>query len=85
MVLVRAYVLFEVDPAAEGVLERLTHHSLGNCKVLASQLYPEEIVAGLEADGFEAEALENFNAAVAELVGEAGVRRATTLGISLTP
>ncbi|MFJ2006723.1 hypothetical protein [Streptomyces chartreusis] len=83
--IVRAYVLFEVDAAADDVLDRLTHHSLGNCKVLASQLYSGQIVAGLEADGFEAEALTHFNAAVAELTSERGVRRATTLGIALTP
>ncbi|MFD4032754.1 hypothetical protein ACFWVP_20155 [Streptomyces sp. NPDC058637] len=83
--IVRAYVLFEVDPAADDVLDRLTLHSLGNCKVLASRLYPEQIVAGLEADGFEDGALANFNAAVAELMGENGVRRATTLGITLNP
>ncbi|MFJ4060864.1 hypothetical protein [Streptomyces albogriseolus] len=81
--IVHAYVLFEVDPAADDVLGRLTHHRLGNCKVLASRLYPEQIVAGLEADGFEDQALANFNAAVVELVGVNGVRRATTLGITL--
>ncbi|WP_333757126.1 hypothetical protein [Streptomyces sp. IBSBF 3352] len=82
--IVRAYVLFEVDPAADDVLDRLTHHQLGNCKVLASRLYPEQIVAGLEADGFEGQAaLGNFNAAIVELMGENAVRRATTLGITL--
>ncbi|GGU39532.1 hypothetical protein [Streptomyces daghestanicus] len=84
--IVRAYVLFEVDPAADDVLHRLTLHTLGNGKVLASRLYPEHIVAGLEADGFEEnEALANFNAAVAELMSENGVRRATALGIILNP
>ncbi|MET8822291.1 hypothetical protein [Streptomyces rochei] len=83
--IVRAYVLFDVDPAVEDVLDHLTLHTLANCKVLASRLYPEQVVAGLEADGFESEALENFNAAVAELMSETGVRRATTLGITLNP
>ncbi|MEU6672452.1 hypothetical protein [Streptomyces sp. NPDC046727] len=78
--LVRAYVLFEVDPAGDDVLERLTQHSLAGCKVLAREIYPHEIVAGLEA-----ERLEDFNAAVSELAGEAGVLRATTLRISTSP
>ncbi|MGW4759547.1 hypothetical protein [Streptomyces chartreusis] len=78
--LVRAYVLFEVESASDGTtLERLTHHSLGGCKVLASEVYPREIIAHLEADG-----LENFNTALAELLGVAGVRRATTLRITTT-
>ncbi|MFI2761857.1 hypothetical protein ACH5A3_23800 [Streptomyces echinatus] len=76
----RAYVLFEVDPASDDVLERLAHHSLGGCKVLASEIYPHEIIAGLEADR-----LEDFNTAMGELAGEAGVLRTTTLRISPTP
>ncbi|WP_432196838.1 hypothetical protein [Streptomyces sp. bgisy027] len=76
----RAYVLFEVEPAGDDVaLERLTHHSLGGCKVLANKITPGEIIAHLEADG-----LENFNAALVELLGETGVQRATTLRIIAT-
>lgn len=76
----RAYVLFEVERASGDVtLERLTHHSLGGCKVLASEIVPGEIIAHLEADG-----LGNFNAALVELLGEAGVQRATTLRITTT-
>lgn len=79
--LARGYVLFEVEPASGDVaLERLTRHSLGGCKVLASGIFPGEIIAHLEADG-----LENFNAALVELLGETGVRRATTLRITTTP
>ncbi|MGW1953309.1 hypothetical protein ACWCPI_11135 [Streptomyces sp. NPDC001920] len=78
--LVRAYVLFEVEPAGEGsALDRLTHHSLGGCKVLATEIMPNEIVAHLEAEG-----LDSFNAALAELLGVGGVRRATTLRLSTT-
>ncbi|MGI5372728.1 hypothetical protein ACQEV2_00340 [Streptomyces sp. CA-251387] len=76
----RAYVLFEVEPTSGDVaLERLTHHSLGGCKVLANEIVPGEIIAHLEADG-----LENFNAALVELLGETGVQRATTLRIIAT-
>lgn len=78
--LARAYVLFEVEPANGDVaLERLTHHSLGGCKVLASEIVPGEIIAHLEADG-----LESFNAALSELLGEVGVQRATALRITTT-
>ncbi|MER5207626.1 hypothetical protein [Streptomyces sp. NPDC002825] len=83
--LVRAYVLFEVESGAADVLDRLTHRSLNNCKVVARQLYPNEIVAGLAADGSEADAMNNFNSALSELMSEAGVRRATTLGVAITP
>ncbi|MEU0213378.1 hypothetical protein [Streptomyces canus] len=76
--LVRAYVLFDVEPTSgSAALERLTHHSLGGCKVLASEIFPDEIIAHLEADG-----LESFNAALVELQGEAGVQQATTLRLT---
>ncbi|MFB7196234.1 hypothetical protein [Streptomyces sp. NPDC056240] len=78
-VLVRGYVLFEVEAANSGdVRETLTHHSLGGCKVLASEMQPGEIITHLEADGFE-----SFNTAVAELAALPDVLRATTLRIAM--
>ncbi|MFF4088852.1 hypothetical protein ACFYY9_18455 [Streptomyces nigra] len=76
----RGYVLFEARGGDASVtVEALTHLSLGGCKVLAKEIYPDEIVAHFEADG-----LDSFNAAVVELMAEPNLQTATILRIAIT-
>lgn len=74
----RAYALIEVDRGAADVVSHVRSFSLRNCKVIAEQLYPLEVIAH-----FEATELSDFNTALTELLaGLPGVRRITVLRIT---